>query len=134
MPAGAYGSFYCPKDCPDDARVVGLLATADRRKQEGRVERALKYAWKAHALSSTNQDTILFLVDTLLGSRQTKEATGVLRQSIDRDPGFHYAYVALARILKATHQDAEARRYAQRLLDRPNVSADLRAQAESLLA
>jgi tetratricopeptide (TPR) repeat protein len=134
LPAGAYGSFFCPKDCPDDARIVGLLATADRRKQEGRADRALKYAWKAHALSPANHNTILFLVDTLLGNRQTNEATDLLRQSIERDPAFHYAYAALARILKATRQLPEAQRIVQRLLSLPNVSADLRAQAESLLA
>ncbi len=134
LPAGGYGSFYCPKDCNVDDRVAGLLATADVRKQQGRTDRALKYAWKAHELSPTNQDTILFLVDTLLGSRQLDQAIELLRQCIGRDPAFHYGYMALARILNASQQRTEAQRVAQMLLTQPNVAADLRTQAESLLA
>lgn len=133
LPAGAYGSFFCPKNCPDDARVVGLLATADRRRREGHTGRALHYAWKAHALSPTNRDTILFLVDTLLAVGQTAGAVDLLRQSIDRDAGFHYAYVALAKILKATRRLPEAQRVVQQLLCQQDIAADLRTQAELLL-
>lgn len=132
LPVGAYGSFFCPKDCPTDSRVTGLLMAADRRKQEGRTDRALKYARQAHAINPNNQDTILFLVDTLLGTRDMKAAIDLLRKTIERQPEFHYAYIALARILKANQQPDEAKRNAQSLLAQPNVPADLRAQAESL--
>lgn len=134
LPAGAYGSFYCPKDCPNESRVIGLLSLADRRKNEGRTGRALKYAWKAHSIDPTHQDTILFLVDTLLVDRKTPEAISLLKQAIERAPSFHYAYIALAQILRATANPVEAHRYAQLLLAQPNVNGELRSQAESLLA
>lgn len=133
LPAGAYGSFFCPKDCPTDERVLGLLSLADRRKNEGRIERALKYARKARSLDPAHQETVLFLVDTLLGNRQTNEAIDLLRAAITQSPGFHYAYIALARILRATNNTPEAQRIAQQLLALPNVAPDLHAQAELLL-
>ncbi len=133
LPNGAYGSFFCPKECPADSRVTGLLMAADRRKQEGRLDRALKYAWQAHTIDPANQDAILFLVDTLLGNRDMSAAIDLLRKSIERQPAFHYAYIALARILKANQQPGEAQRIAQLLLAQPNVAIDLQAQAESIV-
>lgn len=132
LPNGAYGSFFCPKDCNRDDRVQGLLMASDRRRQEGRADRALKYARQAHAIDPAKQDTILFLTDMLLGNRDIDAAIALLKTTIEEQPGFHYAYVALARILKANRLPDEASRFAQLLLSLPNVSSDLRAQAESI--
>ena len=133
LPAGGYGSFFCPKDCPVDSRVTGLLMAADRRKQEGRVERALKYAWQAHAIDPANHDVVFCLAGTLLGNRDMDAAINLLQETVERQPGFHYAYVALARILKVNQRLDEAKRYAQLLLAQPNVALDLRAQAELIV-
>ncbi|MCC6794627.1 MAG: tetratricopeptide repeat protein [Candidatus Hydrogenedentes bacterium] len=132
LPNGAYGSFFCPKACDLGDRVQGLLMASDRRRQEGRLDRALKYAWQAHAIDPANQDVILFLTDTLLGNRDMNAAIDLLQKTIEHQPEFHYAYVALARILKANQQPEEAKQFAQLLLAQSNVSADLRSQAESI--
>lgn len=132
LPAGDYGSFYCPKDCPEESRIVGMLAHADRRKKEGRIDCALKFAWKVHRLFPLHRDAVLFLTDMLLCNGQTHDAADLLSEAIDNDPAFHYAYIALARILRATQRSVEAQRVVQRLQAEPDVAADLRAQAASL--
>ena len=129
---GAYGSFFCPKDCNLRDRVQGLLMASDRRRQEGRVDRALKYARQAHAIDPSNQDAILYLADVLLGDRDVNGAIALLRNTVSQQPDFHYAYIALARILVANQQPDEAKRHAQLLLALPNVEAGLRAQAQSI--
>ncbi|MDZ4859950.1 MAG: tetratricopeptide repeat protein [Candidatus Hydrogenedentes bacterium] len=134
LPAGAYGSFFCPKGCPNEDRAVGLMSLADRRRAEGRMEHALKYARKAHEIDPSSQDAAIFLVDLLLQSKSTDEAVDILQNAIDRDAAFHYAYVALAKILRAMNRADEAKNLSQRLLAQPGVSTELRAQAESLSA
>jgi len=132
LPAGAYGSFFCPKECPNEDRAIGLMSLADRRRAEGRMERALNYAQKAHDIDSGNQDAVLLLVDLLLQAKATNDAANVLRKAIDRDAGFHYAYIALAKVLRAMNRGEQAKGVAQRLLAQQGVNAELRAQAEVL--
>ncbi|HRI89354.1 MAG TPA: hypothetical protein PLJ47_01940 [Candidatus Hydrogenedentes bacterium] len=132
LPAGAYGSFYCPKGCPSEDRAIGLMSLADRRRNEDRPDRALHYAQKAHALVPENRDAALFLVDLLLQQSKMNEAATTLQNAIHRDPTFHYAYIALAKILRAMNRSPEATEIAKQLLTQPAIPPDLRAQAESL--
>jgi tetratricopeptide (TPR) repeat protein len=134
LPCGAYGSFYCPKDCPPDARVHGLLAAAERSRQEGRVDRALACAWRAHEAMPTHHDPVLFLADLLLKQRRMNEVIDLLSQAIARDSAFHFAYIALAKVLKTLGRTSDARTYAQQLLAQTAVSPEVRAQAEALLS
>lgn len=134
VPAGAYGSFYCPKDCRIEDRVEGLLALADRRLEEGRDEQALHYAQKALELAPMRREAVFFLTDFFLRRGETDRAIEVLQSAVTRDPSFHYAHVALAKILFASRRHQEVSALLTRLLQRPDLDPEIREQAQSLLA
>ncbi len=133
IPCGAYGSFYCPKDCDPESRVAGLLSVAERHRGEGRLDRALELASRAHGVIPLHRDPILFMTDVLLTQREMEKAIILLRQSIMRDPAFHFAYIALAQILQMAGRVSDATAYAQRLLAQPGLTPETRAQAEALI-
>ena len=134
VPAGAYGSFFCPKDCSLESRVLGMITGAEWQRQQGRVERALHLAWSAHELAPTNRDTIVFLADTLLNAQRIDESIELFKQAVTRDPTFHYGFIALAKIHSAMQQHREAIAVAQQLLAQHGVPREFREQAEALLA
>lgn len=133
LPAGAYGSFFCPKDCTVDQRVQGLLEAADYARSIGGLDKALALLRKGHALDCTHRGTVLFLSDTLLAANQVPEAVYVLESAVQRDGEFHFAFLALARILKIIGRTEEARFYAQSLLDNSRVGIDIQSQARAIL-
>lgn len=133
LPAGAYGSFFCPKDCTVEQRVEGLLQAADYARSLGRVEKALRQLEQGHKLDPMHRDTILFLSDTLLAVGRHSEAVVVLEETVQRDREFHFAFLALARILKILGRTDEARFYAQSLLDNSIVSEVIHTQARAVL-
>lgn len=133
LPAGAYGSFFCPKDCSIEARVEGLLLAAERQLSLNRADHALECLRKGNALMPGHRDTALALVDILLKQKQTDAAVIALRNAVEADPDFHYAYIALAKILRATQRWSEGEVFARKLLARTGVPPETRAEAEALL-
>ncbi|MCL4691529.1 MAG: hypothetical protein KJ060_03355 [Candidatus Hydrogenedentes bacterium] len=133
LPAGAYGSFFCPKDCTVEHRVEGLLQAADYARSSGHVEKAIGQLKQGHKLDPMHRDTILFLSDTLLSAARHSEAVQVLEEAVQRDREFHFAFLALARILKILGRTDEARFYAQSLIDNSVVGEDIHSQARAVL-
>lgn len=133
LPAGAYGSFFCPKDCTVEQRVEGLLQAADYSRSLGRIEHALTLLRQGHDLDPRHRNTVLFLSDTLLAVNRMPEAVHVLECAVQEDREFHFAFLALARLLKIIGRAGEARFYAQSLLDNSRVGEDLRSQAQAVL-
>ena len=133
LPVGAYGSFFCPKDAAPDVHVQGLLLAADRHKQEGDSNRALQYAERALRLIPTDRDACAFLADLHIGQGRFSEAIDVLARAIDGDSAFHFAYIALAKLLRALGRHGEAQALLNRLLQCQDVPDSLRADAQNLL-
>ncbi|MBX7255362.1 MAG: tetratricopeptide repeat protein [Candidatus Hydrogenedentes bacterium] len=133
LPVGAYGSFFCPKDVAPDVRAKGFLLAADRQKMEGNIERALHYADRAFEINPADREVCSFLADVYIGQKQFDKAVAVLANAISSDSEFHFAYIALAKILVALGRRDESRTYLHRLMRCNDVPDSLRADAENLL-
>ncbi len=133
LPAGAYGSFFCPKDCTIDQRLDGLLQAANYLRSVDRLDRAEACLNQGLALSPGHRNSILFLSDTLLAANQKEDAVQVLERAVQNDADFHFAFLALARLLQILKRPDDAKSYAEALLGKSNVAEDIRAQAQALL-
>lgn len=133
LPAGAYGSFFCPKDAPPDARVNGFLLAADRQKMEGNIERALRYALQACEINPADREVCSFLADVYISQGRHEDAIAALENAVRGDASFHFAYIALAKILSALGRREEAQAHLHALLRCRDVPDSLRADAENLL-
>lgn len=134
LPAGDYGSFFCPKDCTAEQRADGLLAAAEYKRANGDIAKALKYLRQAADVAPANQSVVLYLVDTLLNAGRHDDAAATLKDFLRRDPAFHYGYLILAKVLRALRRHEEAAGTLRQLLACPGVNAEVRAQAEAFLA
>ncbi|MCC6487771.1 MAG: tetratricopeptide repeat protein [Candidatus Hydrogenedentes bacterium] len=134
LPAGDYGSFFCPKDCTVEQRVDGLLSAAEHKRGLGDIESALRHLRQASELAPADHSIILYLTDTLLNAGKHDEGAVMLQKFLERDPAFHYGYLVLAKMLRALRRNDEALGTLQRLLARPGLTGEERAQAEQMLA
>ena len=134
LPAGDYGSFFCPKDCTAEQRADGLLSAAEYKHGLGDSEGALKYLRMASALAPTDRSVAIYLTDTLLNAGSLTEAARRLEDFLERDAEFHYGHLVLARVLLALRRNDDAVATVKRLLARPDLTDEERAKAESLLA
>jgi tetratricopeptide (TPR) repeat protein len=133
LPAGAYGSFFCPKDCTVEQRVAALLQAANYARSVDRIDRAIAYLRKGHALNPRHRDTVLFLSDTLLAANHAQAAVEVLERAVQHDEDFHFAFLALARLLQILKRPDDARTYASALLAKSGVEENVRSQTRALM-
>jgi len=125
LPAGAYGSFFCLKDCTIDQRVESLLQAASYARSVDRIERAISYLRKGLVLNPGHRDTVLFLSDTLLAANQAHDAVQVLERAAQNDEQFHFAFLALARLLQILKRPDEAKYYAETLVAKANIAEEV---------
>ncbi len=133
LPCGKYGVFYLKKEFSQEEKVAGLLNAASYKEGKGDSDAALKFLLEARALEPTNRDAALFLCDVLIRKHDTDEALNVLEEAVSMDADFHYARYAAARILNQLKRPEPAKEHLQEILSSESVSADTRADAESLL-
>lgn len=134
LPCGEYGSFYCPKDCPTEARVGGLHHAAKRRADQGDLAGAVRALQQVEALQPMDASVPLELADLQIQCSDLAGAVHTLGGALQRMPAYHYARLTLARLLAATGDRAAAAREAQQLLLAADLPEEMRAQAEQLLA
>ncbi|MDX9973859.1 MAG: hypothetical protein RBU21_12825 [FCB group bacterium] len=133
LPCGAYGSFYCEKNHPDEHRVNIAMLLASRAADGRDFETAFANLRVAHRLAPGNEVVCLDLANLLLERHELQEAVNVLRASVSANPAFHEGYLNLARLLAALQRKDEARQYAEPLLTLPGVSSKIREDAINLL-
>ena len=134
LPCGQYGVFYCPKDVAVGQRASALLAAADHWFTRGDTGRAMRLARESHALDAGCADTAVFLADVMIRLGRTQEAAAALELTLAENPGFHYGYLVLARILSALSRRTEALRYLSALLALHGIDAGIRDEAERMRA
>jgi len=133
LPCGEYGSFYCPKDCPVEARVSGLQFGAKRRLDQGNAEGARRALRQVTLLQPSDANTALELVDLELKENDLAGALEVLHALLENVPGYHFGRLTYARLLVASGDRAGAAREAQLLLLASDLPEDLRAAVEQLI-
>ncbi|MBI4559631.1 MAG: tetratricopeptide repeat protein [Candidatus Hydrogenedentes bacterium] len=133
LPCGTYGSFLCRKDAPRKERIIGLLHAAERAEAQGDLSKAAKLLHTALPLDDAKRETVLFLADVLIRLNLVTEAMAVLERAVAANPGFHYAYLALAKLLLRQSRNPEARAWLTKLVQLRDVPAKERADAEALM-
>jgi predicted TPR repeat methyltransferase len=133
LPCGEYGSFYCPKDCPPEARAAGLQHAAQRRNAQGNRDGAIRALRQLELLQPEDPAVPLELVDLLVQAGELADAIATLRGLLQRAPDFHFARLTLARLFAAKGDRAAAQLEAQNLLLTPGLSEEFRVSAGQLL-
>jgi SAM-dependent methyltransferase len=130
LPCGQYGVFYCPKTGGAALRANALLAAADHWLGRGDTARAADLARESHALDPASPESAIFLADMLIRLQRVNDAADVLERTLEVNPGFHYGYLALARIQAALSRRSAADERLRSLLAMGGVDVKLRLEAE----
>lgn len=109
------------------------MLAAQRFEQDGRLDKALKYAVHALELDSGHHEACFTAADLFLRNGNNKAAVETLIRGIKADPFFHEAYVMLVKLLVALGRKQEAAQWAKRLAARPDAPPELRAQASQIV-
>jgi len=132
LPCGEYGSFVCPKACHPADRAVGLLQQAARRDAGGNAAGAARARAQVQVMVAEDAVAAIAVTDTLLQAGDLQGALKTLRTVIAAQPDYHYARLALVRILLAQKQPDEGARELQALLALEDLPEDIQAQAQQL--
>lgn len=133
FPCGPYGVFWCPKDCGDDLRIEGLRRAAHRWDMLGDKTRALGILRRAQQIDPASELVAVPLTDLLLRMQRYEDAVETLERALNARPDYHYARLALVRILTTLGARDEARRHALMLHNDASVPEELREQAADYL-
>lgn len=133
LPNGAYGVFWCPRTVDGEARLSGIIASADRAARAGRLSRAHTLLRQAHALAPTDALVAAFLADTALTLGEREEALSVLREASGTDPEGQRIRLALAQLQARLGQLDAARTTLADLRAIPSLDPSLQVEANTLL-
>jgi len=129
-----YGVFFCTKDCSDDQRIDALATAVEYRDAQGDLGKAAYFLRQILALAPAHRTAVVALADVSIRSGATQDAVSALERAVEADASFHYAYLALARILASLSIAGRAREYLERLLALEGVPEDVLVPAQELLA
>jgi Tfp pilus assembly protein PilF len=69
----------------------------------------------------------------LLAANHARAAVEVLERAVQHDEDFHFAFLALARLLQILKRPDDARTYASALLAKSGVEENVRSQTRALM-